>query len=596
MHITNDQITVLITLVVALYLFLSQIIRNDLTAILIVLTLAIFEILSPEEAFSGFSSEPAIVIAGMFVLGEAFRLTGISDAMGQFINKITGKSYAAILGVSMPLVAFFSSFTHHVTTTAIMVPILLSLSKKRQIAPSKLLMPIAFAASLGTTMTIIAAPAFLVANSVLRQAGVETLGIFSITPIGIALTIAGTIYCLTIGRFLLPNTTGNDPHSEKFHLSDYFTEVVVLEGSPFIGKTASDLENEKEFNLNVVTLLRSGRKRSINNTLLEAGDLLLIRTTPEDLLNIRKHSGLELHPLHKYEEASSSPKTDELDQDIVQAVVSPSSDLIGKTIGNVDFLERFGVIVVGLWRQQGWVKDKLSKLIIEPGDVLVLVGDDSSIINLSNESAFLMLVPFQGETKLKKKGKLAILIMLSTILAAGTHLVEIPVAIITGATLAVLTGCLTAKQAYKAIDAKIFVFIAGAIPLGLAMEKTGVATMLAEIMKNWLGHMPPFAILFVLFSLVAVLTQFMSDAATTALFAPVAAGLAVALNHSPYAYVITVAMAAVVAFLTPIGHHGNLLIYAPGGYKFSDFIKVGTPLTLLLGIIVVSISLLLWPV
>ena len=260
----------------------------------------------------------------------------------------------------------------------------------------------------------------------------------------------------------------------------------------------------------------------------------------------------------------------------------------------MDFKRRYGVIVIGVWRKKDWIADRISRHMLTAGDVLVLEGDEDAMRKLAEDPAFLMLIPFQGEAKMRRKAPLAALIMCATITAAATGLLEIEMAALAGAVLLVLTRCLTTRQAYRAIDTRIFVFIAGAIPLGLAMEKCGASAWLAGALSGGLQHLPAFWVLLLLFGIVAVLTQFMSDAATVALFGPVAASLAKSLGHSPTAYVVTVAMASVTAFITPIGHHGNLLVLGPGGYRFTDFMKVGVPLTLLVALVVVWLSRLLW--
>jgi di/tricarboxylate transporter len=236
----------------------------------------------------------------------------------------------------------------------------------------------------------------------------------------------------------------------------------------------------------------------------------------------------------------------------------------------------------------------MSKVKLRANDVLVLEGDEESLMSVANDSAFLMMVPFHGELKLKRKAWLAGLIMLGAILLAAFNVMTIEMAAITGAVAVVLTGCLNIRQAYESIDTRIFVFIAGAIPLGTAMQKTGTAGLLAGWLQHAIGGWSERLILLALFAVVALITQFMSDSATTALFAPVAVALAQALGRAPEAFVVTVAMASVVAFLTPIGHHGNLLVYGPGRYRFSDFVKVGTPLTVLAAIIVAVLAPLIW--
>jgi di/tricarboxylate transporter len=268
--------------------------------------------------------------------------------------------------------------------------------------------------------------------------------------------------------------------------------------------------------------------------------------------------------------------------------------LIGRTISSIDFHRRYGAIVVGLWRKDGWLTQEVSKVKLRSNDLLVLEGDEEALARVSNDNAFLMLVPFHAEAKVRGRALIAGAIMLATILLAAFNLMTIEMAALTGAAAVVLSGCITLNQAYRSIDSRIFVFIAGAIPLGTAMQKTGTANLLAGWLQHAVSGWPERVVLLVIFAFVAVITQFMSDSATTALFAPVALALAQALGRPPEPYVVTVAMASVVAFLTPIGHHGNLLVYGPGRYKFGDFVKVGTPLTVICAVVVVVLAPLIW--
>jgi di/tricarboxylate transporter len=599
-NLNPQQIVFLAILVFAFFLFLTEWIRNDLVAVMIVLALYLTRLLTPAEALSGFSSEPAMVIAGIFVLSGALHVTGLSDKLGNWIGRLAGRSYTQAIAVIMPSVALLSAFTHHVTTTAIMVPVTLDLARERDIPASKLLMPLSFAASLGTTITIIGAPAFLIASSVLQQSGRPGLGVFSIAPIGLCLSLVGTVFMLVVGRFLLPNHKGAEDQTTHFRLEDYLTELTVLPKSSFLGKTIDEVEADERYHLKVVGWIRNGKRlKSIpREKLLQENDVLVVRTTPEQLVAIRQQSDLELHPINLY---GSTVKTggengDDEDADqFVQAVVAPGSDLVGRTIGQVDFRERYGVIVVGLWRKRGWLQQEMAKVKLRASDVLVLEGDHESLARVANDRAFLMMVPFHGEPKLRSKAWLAGIIMLLAIVAAASNLMSIEMAALAGAVVAILTGCITVRQAYRSIDQRIFVFIAGAIPLGIAMKKTGTADLMAGGLQGIVGGWPETWILLLLFSVVAILTQFMSDAATTVLFAPVAVALANALGQPPEAFVVTVAMASVVAFLTPIGHHGNLLVYGPGRYQFADFVKVGTPLTMVVAVVVVLLVQVIWP-
>ena len=600
-NVNPQQAAFFAILIVALILFVTEWLRTDVVAVLVVVALYVSRVLKAEEALSGFSSEPAIVIAGIFVLSGALHATGLSDRLGDWIGHVAGKSLNRAIAVIMPSVALLSAFTHHVTTTAVMLPITLDLSREQKMPASKLLMPMSFAASLGTAITIIGAPAFLIASNVLQQSGRSGLGIFSIAPIGLTMTVAGTLFVLLIGRFLLPTHHGGDDASKHFRLEDYLTEIALVKDSPFIGKTVDELQSDEDNHFTVAGIIRHGQRvrGTVRNEKLREADVLIVRTTPEELVSIRKDKKLELRPVKLYGTDDKTREREKESEDetaalFVQAVVAPRSDLAGRTISDIDFHRRYGAIGVGLWRKDGWLTQEVSKVKLRANDVLVLEGDAQALARVSNDNAFLMLVPFHAQPIVRGRAWMAGAIMLGTILLAAFNLMSIEMAAVTGAAAVVLTGCITPNQAYRSIDARIFVFIAGAIPLGAAMQKTGTANLLAGWLQRGVSGWPERVVLLIVFAFVAVITQFMSDSATTALFAPVAVALAQALGRPPEPYVVTVAMASVVAFLTPIGHHGNLLVYGPGRYKFSDFVKVGTPLTVICALVVVFLAPLIW--
>jgi di/tricarboxylate transporter len=296
-----------------------------------------------------------------------------------------------------------------------------------------------------------------------------------------------------------------------------------------------------------------------------------------------------------YPDGNGASSKETLTPRLVQSVVAPRSELIGKRIGKVDFLQNYGVIVVGIWRSRGWLQSKLANIRLREGDVLVITGEDSSFKRISEDQSFLMLVPFKGEPKPLHKARQAAAIMILSIAIAALNIVPVEIAMLGGSAVAILSGCLSLNQAYESIDVRIFVFIAGAIPLGLAMQKTGTADLIAGWLQGIVSGWSIYWILLALFLVTGIITQVMSDAGTTALFAPIAIALAAGLNLRPEPLVVTVAMAAVTSFFTPIGHHGNLLIYGPGGYQFSDFVKVGIPLTLIVAVIVVLLAPMIWP-
>lgn len=601
-NIDAHQLYLFIILIGAVILLFTEWIRLDLTAILIILALSITGVLEPEDAFSGFSSEPAILLATIFVLSGALYHTGLSEQLGNLIKRFAGKSLERMNGVIMPSVALLSAFTHHVTITAIMLPPILKLSKENNVPASQLLMPMSFAASLGTTVTIIGAPAFLIVDGLLKQSGQSGLGIFSIAPIGLVLSAVGTVFIVLLGRFLLPAHYGEDETVDHFRLDGYYTELVILPDSSLIGKTISQIEEIQNTDLQVLAWYRDDlpRNKPYGTKKTQAEDVLLVRTNPDKIATIQQEPGIALRPLHKYEkEFSESHENESGNKDLfsqmVQSVVAPRSELIGKTIGQVDFLQSYGVIIVGVWRLKGWVRTELSRTKLNEGDVLVIVGNNTSLRRISEDRSFLMLVPFKGEPKPQYKARLAGLIMVLSIAAAAFKILPVEVALLAGMAGMILSGCISLQQAYQSIDTRIYVFIAGAIPLGLAMQKTGTADLLAGWMQGLVQNWDIHWILLMFFLITGLVTQVMSDAATTALFAPIAIALAHSLNLPPEPFAVTVAMAAVTSFFTPIGHHGNLLIYGPGHYNFSDFLRVGIPLTLLIAVIVSIMAPMLWP-
>jgi di/tricarboxylate transporter len=598
-----SQLFLFIILLGAIVLLFTEWIRIDLVAILIILALSLSGVLEPKDALSGFSSEPAILLAAIFVLSGALYHTGLSAQLVEWIKRMAGKSFEQMIGVTMPLVALLSAFTHHVTLTAIMLPPMLSLSQKNNVPASKLLIPMSFAASLGTTITIIGAPAFLITDGLLRQAGGSGLGIFSIAPIGLVLSLVGTVFFLLLGRILLPSNKGDDDTVDHFRLEGYYTELVILPDSPLIGKTIAQIEDVQKTDFKVLAWFRDDHQRNkpYGTKKVQGEDVLLVRTNPDKLVTIQQEPGIALRPLHKYEKEflesqENGNNKEELFTRMVQSVVAPRSDLIEKTIGQVDFLQSYGVLVVGVWRRRGWVRTELSRVKLHEGDVLVMMGNNTSFKRITEDQSFLMLVPFKGEPKPQHKARLAGWIMLFSIVVATIQVIDVEIALMVGAVLMILCGCISIPQAYQSIDTRIFVFIAGAIPLGLAMQETGTATLLAGWMQRLVQNWDIFWILLTFFIITGLLTQVMSDAATTALLAPIAIALARSLGLPPEPFAVTVAMAAVTSFFTPIGHHGNLLIYGPGRYRFADFLRVGIPLTLIIAVIVSAMAPMLWPI
>lgn len=590
---------------VAIALLVTERLRPDLVAVSIIIALYVSGILSATEATTGFSSEPALVIASVFVLSAGFRLTGLSDVLSAWIGRLSGGSLARILLVSMPAAALLSAPTHHVTVTAIMLPVMLALGAERSIPASKLLMPVTIASSLGTTITTLGAPSFLISSQLLQQAGRPGLPILSVAPIGLALTAVGTLFMVMLGRSLLPARQGGRDTSEHFRLEDYFTELAIPADSPYVGRPPNELLAKTGVDLELLGWVREGRRIDPGRGHeLAAGDVLLVRARPDELLTVRGAPGVELHPVVQYGipkpnghdgAAHADVEDEDVAEQLVQAVVAPGSSLVNRTLSQVDFRRAYGAVVLGFWRNGVVPRDEMAHIRLRPGDVLVLQGTPEALDQLSRDPDFVMLAPFHGQPRRRTKALVAAAIMLGTILLAATDLMSIGLAAIAGATAMVLSRCVTSREAYRAIDAQMYLFIAGAIPLGTAIKKTGTADLIAHWLQGVVHGWGQSLILIAIFATVGLIVQFMgSDSATVALLGPVAIGLAAALGHNPEAYVVTVAVAAITAILTPMSHH-NLIIYRPGGYRFVDYVRVGAPLTAAIAVTTALVTPLVFP-
>ena len=577
-----QQVAFLLILAGGLYLFVSERLRVDVTAMLILLALVVTGVLDAKQALSGFSSEPAIIVAAVFVISGALAATGITERLGLWIGRASGRSEARGVAVLMPAVAALSAFTHHVMVTAMMLPIVLRHAREMKLPASRLLMPMSLAASLGTTLTLVSAPAFLLADSLIERTGAEGLGIFSITPIGLALVVVGMLY-MQVARWLLPKRSGEHGDGDYLRLDRYRTELLVVKDSRWNTRPLGELQKAFGGTFRLIGWLRNGVLRTdlVDSSPLLAGDVLLVEAAADDLMTLHKDPGLDLNAVARF----GHTLTGEGEAQLVQAVVAPGSEFIGRTVRELDFSKRFHAVIAGLWRREGSVGMNLSDARLREGDLLVLWGKSARFAELSAHHGFLMLVPFAGEAQQRVRAPLALVILGITILAAATEWLSAPLAFLFGAVAMVVTRCVGVEQAYRGIDVRIFVMIAGVIPLGIAMEQTGTADLLAGGLLGVVADWSPLAILLVMFAVAALLTQVMSDAATTVLLAPVAISLAQSLDQPATPFVVCTALGAVASFLTPIGHHGNLLILGPGQYRFGDFLRIGLPLTALIAMV-----------
>ncbi len=365
------QFLFLLILAGALYLFISERLRVDVTAMIVLLALVVSGVLKADKALSGFASEPAIIVAAVFVISGGLAATGITERLGQWIGHAAGRSEARGIAVLMPAVAALAAFTHHVMVTAMMLPITLRHARERGLAASRLLMPMSLAASLGTTLTLVSAPAFLLASDMIQRDGGDALGIFSITPIGIALVVVGMVY-MQLTRWLLPRRSGAHGDDDYLRLDRYRTELLVVEGSRWSTRPLAELQKALGDRFRLRGWLRDGKLREDlgESSPLLAGDLLLVEAAADELMSLHDDPGLDLHAIARY----GNTLDGEGDAQLVQAVVAPGSEFIGRSIRELDFSRQFKAVIVGLWRRRGDIGDRVADARLREGDLLVLYG------------------------------------------------------------------------------------------------------------------------------------------------------------------------------------------------------------------------------
>jgi di/tricarboxylate transporter len=555
----------------------------------VLLSLTFTGLLEPAQALAGFTSEPAIIVASVFVMAAGLSATGVTDRLGHWISRAAGRSETRAILVLMPSVALLAAFTHHLMVTAMMLPIVMRFARDYDIPASRLLMPMSLAASLGTTLTVFSAPAFLLAGDMLMRQGGKGLDVFAITPIGLAIVATGVLYVLLM-RWLIPRRTGA-PDQAYLKLEQYYTELLIEEESPWIGKPLTELCAQHSADLKVVDRLRGGERVTPADSPLLAGDVLLVRASAEEISSVTDEPGFALNAIAKY---GDKVQSEEGARELVQVVVGPRSEFAGRTVGDIDFFRTLGVVVVGLWRKESYLVKELSEVRLEEGDVMVLSGTPDRLAGLKQHHGVLMMVPFAARQRWRHRAPVAIAIMGVVVALAASDWLPTPLVFLAGAVAMVLAGCVSVEQAYAEIDVRIYVMIAGVIPLGTAMEQTGTAKLLADPLLSVASGWPVLMLLALMFGVASLLTQILSDAATTVLVGPIAIAIAAALGLNPAPFVVCAALGAVASFLTPIGHHGNLLILNPGRYTFGDFIRVGLPLTLLLCVVSAWVARALW--
>jgi di/tricarboxylate transporter len=554
--------------------------------------LVITNTLTAGEAFAGFGNDIVITIAGLFILTGGLARTGVIDLVGRRLHRTAGDSEFRIVMLIMFAAALCAAVMKNTTTTAMFLPVVLGIAARRNISPSKLLMPLAFGAILGGTCTLIGTSTNLAVSGALPRYGIQPFTMFELTRVGVVIVAVGMFYMLLVGIRLLPVKKSAESLTEQYHVRQYMTEVIVLDDSPLIGKSLGEARISDEMDLTVLGILRGEEHRIAPHPRekIKADDLLLVQGRVEDILKVKAEAGIEIRPDFKLNDSVLESKETEL----FEAMVPRGSDFIGRTLKRLNVQRRYGVVVLAIDRHGVDLLSKISRVRMRFGDVLLIQGNRDQVERLAAAGQVLLLEEISEKRARPEKRKWALLAFAVFLFFSLTHLVPLPIAVLLGVMILLASQSVRMSEVYEIIDWRLLILIACMISFGLAMEKTHADQYLADLIVKGTGQYGPIAVLAGFFVMTVALTQPMSNQAAALVMLPIAVKTASSLGLNPRTFAITVTYAASCSFLTPL-EPACVLVYTPGRYRFLDFVKVGALLTVAVFAIVIWLVPRFWP-
>lgn len=582
----------LLIIVAAVVLFATEKLRVDVIAMLVLLTLALTGLVTPEQAFSGFSSPAVITVWAVYIVSGALFKTGVTDIIGERIARIAGKSEPKLIAVIMLACGIMSAFMNNIGATAVMLPAVVGISRKSGIPLSRLLIPLSFASLMGGNMTQIGTPPNILASSILTERGLQSFNFFDFTPMGMIVFGTGILYMIFIGRHLLP-ARKNVEDSQADTLREYITELHVLQDSPLLEKPLAELRLADNYDISIFGIIRGSRKlsRIEGNTIIEQEDTLIVSGDAKSLMDVVDKLGLAIASDTRF-------KLSDLGTDSVQvfeATLMPRSNMTGKSLKQINFREKYDLSVLAIWRQGQVLVKRLGDVKLQIGDSLLLKGPTQRITDFRQSDPFIVLESLKVESQRRDKIPLMLGIMALTLILATFTSLHISTALVIGSILSVLLGVHSMDEAYQAIEWRSVFLIAGMLPLGIAMETTGTAQYLAENIVSFAGGYGTIAVLAGIYVLAGLITEPMSNAAATVLMVPIGIDIAISLGVNPQTFVLAIVIGASTSFLTPVGHQANVLVMGPGGYRFGDYTRVGWLLNVFILIATMIFLPMLWP-
>ena len=580
-----DDVTIVLLIVgFTLFMFIWEKIAIDITSLIAMALLMLTGVLTTKEGIAGFSNDATVTILFLFLLSAGLEKTGAVNLVGKAMIKYIGKNQKMAFVTVILVCGLISAFLNNTAVVIIFMPIVFKIAKFTNQSPSKLLMPLSFAAIMGGTLTLIGTSTNLVVNGVVVEHGYEPFGMFEVTPTGLILFITFFLYMYFIGIKLIPARRSAESLTEDYDLKDFLTEIIIQPGSPFLGKRIFDTPLVTELSLEVVEI--SDAKGTLwlpdDYELLEENDSVMVRGSASDIMLLKQMQGVTFKQTFDVDDIDLKSNETAL----IEVVIGPNSSLARSTFKEIDFRELYEAIPLAVRRQGEIIEGRLDEIELRFGDDLLLEIKKDSFDQLKRGGDFVFTQEIEKEVIDKKKVWITSGILLMVILTSAFEILPIIQGAIIGTILMFLFKCITIREAYREVDWRIIFVLAALLPLGTALEKTGAAEILAGYMETYISGYGPFITLFVLFAVTSVITSLMSNQATAALLSPIAISLGVQMGIDPKPLLFAVMFAASTCYLTPLGYQTNIMIYGPGNYKFVDFIKVGGLLSLISGIVV----------
>ena len=577
-------------------LFVTEKFSLDVTALLILTILFIGGFLSVEEAMSGFSNPAVIIISLLFILSHALQKTRILEYLIVRINQLVSRSRSLGLGVYLLTIAFASALMNNTAIVAIFMPVTIRLAHRYRMSPSKLLIPLSYAAIMGGTLTLVGTSTNLIVNSIYINNDGQPLGMFEFAKFGwITLTI-GIIYVLTIAPKILPSRTVTSSLTQSYHMAGYLTEMKLSKDSPLVGSSCQQRNISQNYDVIVLDIQRGDRliTYKVGNEKLETDDILFVKGSVESFLQMKEVEKVSLLT----DEKLTQNELEQEDNILIECMVTDQSNLIGKTIVSSNFRKRFYAFILAIRREGSIIRNKIAHVLIQSYDTLLIYGGRKELSKLANSSGFILLGEVEEQLVKVRFWWVSIISIIFTIFFAAVGLLPIIKGALLSVVILLALRIITPNEAYQSIHWQVIILIAALIPLGTVIETTGTASFIgdsiAQLVRLFSDSYQPYILLGITYLITMILTEVSSNTATAIIMTPIVLSLAAKMGIDARPLIFGVCFAASASFSTPVGYQTNLMVYGPGGYKFSDFIKVGLPLSFTLWLTAIIFIPMIW--